>query len=162
LLVSPGARSYLKRWPADYFAELVQKICKKIEYTVVLIGDHFDVDVCTQIERSLDMDNCLNVAGKISAGQFAFLVERASLILSNDSATMHLANFYSRPVVGIFGPTDAAKYGYVSHSSRVIKPELDFATIEKMNDSDKRKEFAKITPDKVLPVIFELIGQKNP
>ena len=96
-----------------YFAEVVKEVCSRNDFVVILIGDSFDSDACQSVENIINMDTCIKLAGKISSRQFAFLVERASLVLSNDSATMHLANFYSRPVIGIFGPTDAEKYAYL-------------------------------------------------
>jgi len=159
LLVSPGARSYLKRWPAAYFADVINRICATRSFTVVLIGDAFDVDACDDVESNLTNDEVVNLAGKINPRQFAFLVERSCLVLSNDSATMHLAHYYNRPVVGLFGPTDPKKYGRASERSRIACIDHDWRTIEAMSDEAKREAFAQLTPETVAPLVEELLSQ---
>ena len=52
------------------------------------------------------------------------LMQRAALVITNDSASLHLASALYIPTVAIFGPTDADKYGPTATQSRTIRRHL--------------------------------------
>jgi ADP-heptose:LPS heptosyltransferase len=158
-LISPGARSHLKRWKAQYFAHVANAVCAQKELTVILVGDSYDADACRDVEALIETADVINLAGKITPRQFAFLVERSHVVLSNDSATMHLANYYSRPVVGVFGPTDPQKYGYISERSKVAAIDREWREVDALSDDEKRSLFDALTPDKVIPLVNELLNR---
>jgi ADP-heptose:LPS heptosyltransferase len=157
LVVAPGARSALKRWPARCFADVIQKLCARYDCTVVLSGDAGDRDACKEVAAGVDAAVCIDLAGKLTAGQFVFLIERARLVLSNDSAAMHVAHFYSRPVIGIFGPTDTSKYGFSSETARIASPDVASDALAKMTASEKHAAFAVLDPERVLSLARELL-----
>ena len=51
-------------------------------------------------------------------------LQRAALVLSNDSASLHLASAVGAPTVAVFGPTDERKYGPTAPRSRVVRRRL--------------------------------------
>ena len=51
------------------------------------------------------------------------VIEKASLVVANDSAPMHMAVGYGRPMVGLFGPTDPSEVGPYGRDDAVIRPE---------------------------------------
>ncbi|MBU1862132.1 MAG: glycosyltransferase family 9 protein [Candidatus Omnitrophica bacterium] len=157
LLISPGARFLMKRWPARYFAALISSIVKKEEMAVILVGDDFDCAAAHEIEPLLTNMDVINLCGKITQKELAILVERARLVISNDSATMHFASFYKRPVVGIFGPTNVAKYGSSLPTARIARLDLHCIPCEESICKYKRECLEKLTPEKVLPLALELL-----
>lgn len=161
LLVAPGARSRLKRWPARSFAKAIQELCGHYGCTAILIGDAGDVEACREVESLVDVDECINLAGRLTPGQFVFLVERARLVLSNDSATMHVGIFYSRPVIGIFGPTDSGKYGSISETTRVARLEIPPETMKKMSETEQYAAFAGLEPAHVVRLGRELLERPS-
>jgi heptosyltransferase-2 len=63
--------------------------------------------------------NVFNVAGKLSLLQSAELIKRSHVIISNDSAPMHLAVAVATPVVAIFGAT-VPEYGFAPRGAHDI------------------------------------------
>jgi len=61
----------------------------------------------------------------------AALIKKAQLLITNDSAVMHLASYLNVPVAAIFGPTDEKKYGPWSPRSVVIKKDVFCRPCEK-------------------------------
>ena len=158
LVIAPGARWELKQWPAEHFAKLITLLTEAWDLVPVLVGDAADRETCERVETMTDSAECINLCGKNPVGQFTFLVERARLVISNDSAAMHLANYYRRPVIGIFGPTDPEKYGYTSERSRIARPEKSWEDIQSLSDESKRKELAAIRPEYVFSLARELLS----
>ncbi|MBC7867659.1 MAG: glycosyltransferase family 9 protein, partial [Gloeobacteraceae cyanobacterium ES-bin-316] len=73
-----------------------------------------------------EISNSINVAGKISfAGELA-LISNLSLMISMDSANMHLASMYGVPVVSIWGATHpfAGFYGWQQDPENIVQAEL--------------------------------------
>lgn len=124
ILISAGARSHSKRWPKEKFAELVFKLQEEFGLKIVLVGDREDAAVNRYINESLK-GSCLDLSAKTNLRELASLLKKASLVISNDSATMHMASYLDIPVIAVFGITDDNKYGPWSKTSIVVKKEIN-------------------------------------
>ncbi|MDD5045000.1 MAG: glycosyltransferase family 9 protein, partial [Candidatus Omnitrophica bacterium] len=122
-VVSPGARSHIKRWKEEGFIELVDRLKEEFGMQVVLVGDKEDKPVASRIAAGVS-NTLLDLSGKTSLGELAALLERASLVITNDSAVLHLAGYLNVAVVALFGPTDEKKYGPWSQNSVTVKKEI--------------------------------------
>jgi heptosyltransferase-2 len=123
IVISAGARSHTKRWPKEKFAELIFKLQEEFGVKVVLVGDKEDAPINKYINESLK-GSCLDLGAKTNLRELASLLSKASLVISNDSATMHIASYLDIPVVAIFGITDDSKYGPWSKKSSIVKKEI--------------------------------------
>jgi heptosyltransferase-2 len=101
ILVAPGSKWFTKKWPIEYFNELLKKLAKKSEYRIVLIGG--------QEESMLNMytdKNIINLMGKTSLLDVAELCNRSNIIVTNDSSPIHIASAFEKlHIVAIFGAT---------------------------------------------------------
>ena len=120
VVVAPGARSHIKRWPKERFAELIPLLVKDFGLKVVLVGDKSDAEISGYIKESCGVP-VLDFTGKTSLKQLAALLKRSRLLITNDSATLHLASYLNIPVAAVFGPTNEKKYGPWAASSGVAQ-----------------------------------------
>jgi len=102
--LAPGARHDTKRWPAERYAELARMLVLERSEQVMLLGGVDDADVCDSVERLagvplLRADGATDLASTVAA------LDRCRLVVSNDSAIMHLARARNVPVVAVFGST---------------------------------------------------------
>ena len=102
--LAPGSVWATKRWPAEHFIALAQKLIKETGAFIFLIGGGSDIALCAQIAEALDK-NRFNTAGRISLPQSAALLDRCDILISNDSAPTHLGVATRCKVITIFGPT---------------------------------------------------------
>ena len=65
-----------------------------------------------------------NAVGSTTIQQLAALMQRARLVITNDSASLHLACAAGAPVLALFGPTDPRKYGPTGARDEVIQRRL--------------------------------------
>lgn len=122
LAIAPGARSSTKRWDKDKFADMISKIPADLFEKVVLVGDNDDVLICAELAQG--KAKVLNLAGKTTLTQLAALLSQAALLITNDSATMHMASYLNTPVIALFGPTDAWRYGPWADKSIILRRHL--------------------------------------
>ena len=129
VVVCPGARSHIKRWGADRFAAVADRLIEEVGVELVVTGEPDEVPVAREMLSAM-RQRAHSLAGRTTIRQLAALMQRARLVITNDSASLHLACAVSVPVVAIFGPTDAAKYGPTGPQDRVIRRRLFCAPCE--------------------------------
>ena len=123
IVLFPDSRRAEKEWP--FFAELTDRILKRYtDRPIVWAGNN--PRYCANTV-SLRGDNFFNLVGKTSLTQLPILLEKAQIVICNDSGPMHLAAAIGTPVLAFFGPTDPHRYGpYPLSSSRhhvLVAPE---------------------------------------
>ncbi len=102
IVVAPGSKHFTKTYPAEKFAAFINTLD---ETKVVLVGSNAERDlrICSFIE-----DQCkgiTNLCGKPEMRQLVFLIRNSEMVISNDSAIMHLAEALNKKVAAIFGST---------------------------------------------------------
>lgn len=116
ILIHPGVslisvqKNILKGWPAESWCALIQELTANAE--VFLAGGPDDAAITQQILSQLppNLPNFHNIVGKTeNLKQLAMLIQEVDLLVSVDSAPLHLAIGYHTPVVAMFGPTDPDK-----------------------------------------------------
>ena len=104
--LAPGSIWGSKRWP--YYAELAATLAEHV--AVVVVGGPDDVelgDAIVQAVRPSDRQ-AVNACGRLTLRESAALIGRASALVTNDSAPLHLATAMGTPIVALFGPTVTA------------------------------------------------------
>ncbi len=122
-VIAPTSRWPGKRWPASRFAELIEKLLAGGHTDrIAVVGAQSERDQCGAIFPAFDGDErVLNLIGKTDVGKLMAVIERASLVVANDSAALHMAVGFGRPIVGLFGPTDIALVGPYRRDADVIQ-----------------------------------------
>jgi heptosyltransferase II len=122
IVVAPGSRSLIKCWDKQNFSQLCSQLIQE-GWQVILVGDKADQPICAYVkERS--SAGILDLCARTTIGQLAALLKKAQLLITNDSAVMHLASYLGVAVVSIFGPTDEKTYGPWSEKSIAIKKDI--------------------------------------
>jgi len=160
IAINPGA-SYgqAKCWPPENFAEVAKTLSK--EYKVILLGGNHDIKVAKQIIKDLvrfGVTNVKNYAGLTSIDELCSLIENATLFLTGDSGSMHIAAAYQVPTISIFGPTKLKETSqWRNKLSIVLKTNLECQPCMKREcPLGHHKCMRDIVPDKVLKEIAKL------
>jgi lipopolysaccharide heptosyltransferase II len=96
--LAPGSIWGTKRWP--YYAELIARM----ELPSVVIGSAEDAQLAAGAVAG-SPGGAVSAAGVLSLRQSAAVIRRAVVLVTNDSAPLHLATAVGTPVLAIFGPT---------------------------------------------------------
>jgi lipopolysaccharide heptosyltransferase II len=116
--LAPSAAFPLKRWPVEYWKQL---ILSSPETVFVLLGgaeDKFLAELAI-----VDMKRVINMAGKLSLLESASVVAASKVLVSNDTGLMHVAEQIGKPCLALMGP---APFGFPSRPKTQIF-EVDLA-----------------------------------
>jgi len=102
--IAPGTVWNTKRWHKERFAQLASMVAKK-GLRVALIGGAADESLCAEILAGISSPGAFSAAKKLSILQSAELIRRCAVLVSNDSAPVHLAVAMRTPVIDIYGAT---------------------------------------------------------
>lgn len=118
IAIAPGSVWFTKRFPEDKFVRL----CNLLELTdskIILIGGESDKRISEYILTNSKNKNLINSAGSLSILESSELIRRSSLLITNDSAPLHIANSFGTDVIAIFGAT-VPSFGFYPYGKNDI------------------------------------------
>jgi heptosyltransferase II len=116
ILAAPGSIWFTKRFPYKKFSK-VFNLLKQLDLGILLIGSGDDVDLCDKIISESENKNLINLAGKISLLETVEIIRRSRLLLTNDSAPLHMANAVGTKVIALFGAT-IPEFGFYPYGEK--------------------------------------------
>jgi heptosyltransferase-2 len=160
-VVSPGAANHIKQWTPEGFAGVCDKLTDEFKEKIIFVGDEKDRQIVSRIISSM-RNKAIDLSGKTTLRELAYLMERASLLVSCDSAVMHMGSYLNIPVFAIFGPTDPRKYGPWSLKSFAYKINLSCSPCEKSGCSSSLECISQIDPDDVYEKLAQFLKSEKP
>lgn len=158
IVLAPGAKSHLKRWPSERFGLLASELHQLYRWPVILAGDQSEQDIAEKVKENASA-RVVNLCGKTSVTELAALIGHAALVVTNDSAALHMADLQDRAVVSIFGPTDEKKYGPRNSLAQVARKNLFCSPCEKAQCVYHHECMNELTVEEVLNVCSRLISK---
>ena len=89
--------------------EKLLTICQSIGYKTILLGGKREVEKGKHLEKATG-SHVLNLAGRLSLSESAWVVKNAALVISGDTGLMHIAAAFRRRIISIWGST-APEFG---------------------------------------------------
>ncbi len=109
VVLNPGAAWPNKRWHPDRFGAVAQWLRRERGLrSVVTWGPGDETLAAAVIDRAA---GAAELAPSTSIADLVAILREAVLMVSGDTGPLHLAAAVGTPVVGIYGPTDAARNG---------------------------------------------------
>lgn len=103
ILLHPGASAKARRYPAHRFGE-VAHLLRQRGWPVLVTGVEREEELLTTV-RQLAPDASY-LLGETGLVEYSALIERAALVICNDTLPMHLADATNTPSVVLFSGTD--------------------------------------------------------
>ncbi len=160
--IAPGASLPSKRWPVESFSKLIGRLSLRINLKVVVVGGEIDVAVSEQLCQKI---NCpvLNMTGRLNLRETAAMLEQCDILISNDSAAVHMAVAVATPVVvlswrldkGDLAETDP--YAPWSVSSLVVGVKSPISPCMGDCSYDGTHCISTILPDRVSPQVLKFL-----
>ena len=107
--IHAGARQPIRRWPAEYFAQIADTLANRFHAQVILTGGHAEEATVQTVTQNMNIPY-LNLAGKTSLGGLAAVISELDLFISNDTGPAHIANAVNTPSITLFGPVDPKRW----------------------------------------------------
>jgi ADP-heptose:LPS heptosyltransferase len=110
VVINPGAAHGSKRWPTTRFAEVARRLATAGN-RIALTGTTKELPLAQAVASKAGLDDGTVLTGRTSLPELAALIADASLVVSGDTGTAHLAYAYRTPSVTLFGPVPANEWG---------------------------------------------------
>jgi heptosyltransferase-1 len=117
VLLNPGAGWGAKRWPAERFGQVAQRLAKDGIKSLVNFGPG-EESLARSVEDA-SSGSALRIACSLT--ELIAFTHRARLFIGGDTGPMHLAAALGVPVVALFGPTDPARNGPFGTHGAVLR-----------------------------------------
>ncbi|NQT75019.1 MAG: glycosyltransferase family 9 protein [Candidatus Omnitrophica bacterium] len=154
--ISPACRGPLKQWRTEGFIDVINAILKHKDCKVILMGDSSEASVSKRIKDAVNHNGLIDLTGRTDLNELFALIERLEILLTGDSACMHIASDLGVKVAAIFGPTDPEEYGPTGKDDIVIRKKLKCAPCKKAMCRFDHECMKEITARDVLSAINKL------
>jgi heptosyltransferase-2 len=120
LALAPGAAyGPAKRWPLERFVALTERLVGK-GYRVIVTGSAQE----TMLGQALATVGATDLTGQTTLLETIAVLERANLLVTNDSGALHLARAAGTPVVALFGSSSPVWTGPDAQEGDVLKHDV--------------------------------------
>ncbi len=120
VLISPHARWETKLWVKERFVRVSQEIVKRYGCKVIFVGGK-DASLYMKDITISGIKGVFDLTGQTNLTELACLMDISSLIITPDSAPMHLCAAMGTRVIALFGPTSPQRTGPFGNGHVVIR-----------------------------------------
>ncbi|HEN20770.1 MAG TPA: lipopolysaccharide heptosyltransferase I [Desulfobacteraceae bacterium] len=153
--INPIARWKTKLWENERFALLADRLQNDFSCEVVFTGGKQDVSVIESISRMMKKAP-VNLAGKTTLRELAFLYSGSLALISTDTGPMHIAAAMGCRVVALFGPTAPFRTGPYGSSHRIITAGIQCSPCFKKT-CDSMECMRRITVEEVVEGVQDIL-----
>jgi len=124
--IAPLAKYKEKTYPVKKMKKIIEHLAMNRENMIFLFG--LDEKTRVSLRQLTDIyDNITDVSGKLNLESELLLMSYLDVMVSMDSANMHLASLVEVPVVSIWGATHPSLgfYGYRQNPDNAIQTDID-------------------------------------
>jgi lipopolysaccharide heptosyltransferase II len=121
-VLHPGASAPSRRYPAESFAAAAGRLALEDGWHAVITGDADERSLVEAVQLRAG-PGAAALAGVLNLAEMAALIQKAPLLLTNNTGPAHMAAALGTPVVDIYAGTNPQHMPWTS-SSRVIMHEV--------------------------------------
>lgn len=154
--LNPGAAVPSHLWGKENFVKVGDELIKRYQAKIVITGGPDEMKLADEIASMMETRPII-AAGKTTLKQFAALMERCNLFITNSTGAMHMAVAMNTPLIALLGP-DPVKYFPYGDRNRyvVIKKDVNCSPCYKLK-CRKHLCMELITVEDVLQAAEELL-----
>ncbi len=104
IVVHPGASAESRRYPVERFAETIERLGAQLEWPILVTGSRSESHLCRAACGTSPYAH--DLSGVLELGELAALIQRARVLISNNSGPVHLASALGAPVVDLYALTN--------------------------------------------------------
>jgi heptosyltransferase-2 len=110
-----------KRWPVSHWRQLTESILSGLpDATILLFGTANDRAITDAIAAGYPDTRIQNLAGRTDLPAYMDRLRSCTVLVTNDTGGMHLANLLGVSLIALFGPTNPVRTGPVFTAPHVI------------------------------------------
>jgi heptosyltransferase II len=156
VLLCPGSiNSRAKRWPAERYATLADRLIEK-GINVAIIGSPGELPVAEEVCKRAQSQPAL-LTGQTTVAEVAALISVANLLITNDTGPAHVGAALNTPTIVIFGPTNPLTTFPFSDQAEIVRRPPDCAPCMLRDCPIDHRCMTAIEPEDILERAMTLI-----
>jgi len=160
-IVHPGATAISRRYPPESFAIATEKLVKDYNIQVIFTGVESEIELVESIRFQMRSPS-FSLVNRLSLGELAALLEQAPLLISNNTAPVHIAAAVGTPVVDLYALTNPQHTPW-EIPSRVIFHDVPCRICYKSICPEGHYHCLRLVePERVINAALELLGIRQP
>ncbi len=124
--INPGGERANRRWNPDHYASVADNLIDRYNARIFILGGPGEEKISEEVLIKM-RNKGIDLSGKLTLNDLVYIIDRMDLLVTNDSAPMHIAAAVKTPVVAIFGPEDPRLFGPYTTPDlyRIVFKEVD-------------------------------------
>ena len=115
-----------RRWLPERYAALADLLTSRFQVRVIFTGLAEESFLIREVFRHLRAQEAVaDLSGRLQFDDYFALVAATDLVISADTAAVHLASALDIPVVGLYGPNTPTLYGPWGSNGIAVYPQFD-------------------------------------
>ena len=166
LAVGPTANWGGKRWPAERFAAVAQRLTDPdgplAGARVAVFGAEFEREMAQPVLDAIPAERRIDAIGGIGLASVHAAFGRCACYLGNDSGLMHIAAAAGVPTLGLFGPSSELFYGPWGKACATVRGPRSFEDICHAPDFNHRSQdclMEDLEVERVVAAAAELLAR---
>lgn len=109
VVVHPGCSMPARTYPEAMFSDMIELAVRCLGAPVILTGVESERELVQRVRGRVDAalrDRVIPAAGELAFADFCALLQRADLVITNNTGPMHVAAAVKTPVVALFALTN--------------------------------------------------------
>ncbi|MBI4431183.1 MAG: lipopolysaccharide heptosyltransferase II [Candidatus Omnitrophica bacterium] len=98
-----------KQWPLSKFAELAGRLSAEMGVRVVLVGSATDRYLAEEFKKQSPVP-VVDMVAHTDLDELTALIQKLDVLITGDSAPMHIAAAVKTPLIALFGPTNPKRH----------------------------------------------------
>lgn len=147
--ICPGSiNSRAKRWPAERFAAVGDRLISELDASVLLIGSNAELEISAAVKGLMKFQPIL-LTGRTDLAELVDILSQVDLLITNDTGPAHIAASLGRKTLVIFGPTNPLTTRPLFEAAELIREPPDCAPCMLRDCPIDHRCMTAITPDQV-------------
>jgi ADP-heptose:LPS heptosyltransferase len=151
-----GTRWLLKRWTAEGFTGVIQRLTRETDAQILLMGGPTEVDFNRQVSSRCD-GHLIDTGCFNPIGRFAGLINLCDVILTGDSLAVHVGLALGKRMIVLLGPTSEAEVDLYGQGKK-IHAEMECLCCYRQTCHTHPNCMESVSVDTVFGAIMEEIG----
>lgn len=156
--VTPGASfGASKLWPPEHFARACDALAERLGLRAVIAPGPGEMAIATRIAGRMRKGGVAWTAPGPRLDEIVALVERARLVLTNDTGPRHVAVALGRPAVVLMGPTDPRITDQHPERQRVLRENVPCSPCQLKVCPIDHRCMTRLSPERAVAAAEELL-----
>ncbi|QDV36271.1 glycosyltransferase family 9 protein [Tautonia plasticadhaerens] len=158
IVIHPGATAPSRRYPPEGFAEAARSLARDHGLRVVFTGSGPEGELVKSIRSAMGVPSG-SLVGELGLAELAALIERAPLLIANNTGPVHVAAAVGTPVVDLYALTNLQHTPWAV-PSRVLNRAVPCGPCYKSICPEGHHDCLRlVSPGEVVRAALELLGE---